>query len=262
VFEGLGKRLRAYAEKDGRGYPDWATRYVPVVNGLRHRQLDTERILEVGANENGFARFAGARTVVVDLAFDHVRAARQTQPVLPVVAGASALPFRDDTFDVCVSMDTFEHLPDGMREGAAGEMVRVLRDSGTAVVGFPSGEASARAEEAINAAYEGLTGRPLGWLAEHAEHGLPDASRMAGLLQELARDTHRVTLSRNGSLWVWRAMWRILMCGWPGRGNAVFQALLRLVTPVLCRMHFGVCYRAVIRIEPSGAAMKNAKRPD
>ena len=37
MLESIGQRLRAYAEKDGRGYPDWAIRYVPIVKRLDDR---------------------------------------------------------------------------------------------------------------------------------------------------------------------------------------------------------------------------------
>ena len=47
----IADTLRAFAEKDGRGYPDWASRYVPIARRLRpyHRRaapvhgIDTEK---------------------------------------------------------------------------------------------------------------------------------------------------------------------------------------------------------------------------
>lgn len=250
MFEALGRCLRAYAEKDGRGYPDWAVRYVPVIRRLGSRTAAAGRILEIGANENGFARFSGAPVTAVDIALEHLRAARGVQPVTPVLADMTALPFADDTFGLCVCMDTFEHLPRERRAPAVAELARVLRRDGTAVIGFPAGVEAERAEAVVRAAYRRYTGRALGWLEEHVAVGLPDAAELARRFEEAAGSTHHVACCGNVPLWVWRRMWLVLMCGWPGRGNAAFQALLRLITPLLCRLGGNRCYRTLIWLEP------------
>jgi SAM-dependent methyltransferase len=244
--------LRAWAEKDGRGYPDWAVRYLPVLRRLRAQKAVRGCILEIGANENGFARFAGVRTIAVDLAVEHLRAARAAQEVLPVVADIAALPFRDGTFDLAVCMDVFEHLPDAVRDGAAAEIVRALRAEGTAVVGFPSGDAASDAEKRVREAYGAFTGDTLHWLEEHAAQGLPDATRVFDRFHDLAGETHRVWRTGNASVRIWEWMWKVLMCGWPGRGNAVFQVVLRTLVPMLSRKHSAPCYRVLIWIEPRG----------
>lgn len=247
---GIGERLRAYAEKDGRGYPDWAVRYVPVVKRLGPRMQTDSRVLEIGANENGLSRFANVRTVSVDIVPAHLEAARAAQDVLPVVADLGALPFADASFDVCVCMDTFEHIDEDHRKRAVAEIVRVTGGTGTAVVGFPSGEASAQAEARIREAYKKFCGRTLKWLEEHTEHPLPGADVIAHAFETETGRTWFVEVGKNANLRMWTFMWRVLMCGWPGRGNAVFQVLLRWATPLLCRMHFGTCYRVLIWIEP------------
>lgn len=246
---GLSKRLRAYAEKDGRGYPDWAVRYLPVLRRWRTRNLGAMRVLEVGANENGLARFAHARVVAVDLSPAHLAAARQGQDVLAVAADIAALPFADGAFGAVACIDTMEHLPPSVRPLAAAELLRVLARDGVAVVAFPSGAAAAQAEHRVQTAYRALTGRTIPWLEQHAEHGLPNAGALAEVFRHHAQGTRVVTLGGNASLWLWEWMWRVLMCNWPGRGNAMFQVLLRWLTPLLSRCHKRPCYRAVIWID-------------
>ncbi len=246
----IGDKLRAYANKDGRGYPDWALRYVPVVNRLRKHTGGNARILEIGANENGFARFAKIGTIAVDIEPESLRAARAAQKVLPVLADIGALPFADKSIDVCVCMDTFEHLPAEKREAASGEIMRVMGETGAGVVGFPSGDGALDAERGISLAYKELTGGSLHWLDEHSLHGLPDPDKVCSVFRQLGDGSREVTLTSNAPLWIWKIVFRILLCGWPGRGNAFFQALLRLITPVLCLINSGRCYRSMVWIEP------------
>lgn len=249
-FTAISKRLLAYAEKNGRGYPDWATRYVPLVRRIEPWLKPDSAILEIGANENGLSRFSGRRVVALDISADHLAAARAAQSVWPVVASADAMPFRGDSFDIVCCVDSFEHMPNAVREEAVSEISRVLDPAGTAVVCFPSGAAAFREESRIRRAYERVTGNRLRWLEEHVETGLPDADAIVELFESKVGNSHRVARRKNLNARLWSWMWLVLMCNWPGRGNAFFQVALRWLTPVLTRCHFGDCYRAMIWVEP------------
>lgn len=251
MVERLGIWLRGYANRDGRGYPDWAMRYMPIVKRLRRRALQRERVLEIGANENGFSRFANVPVVAVDIDSENLRACRREQRALPIMADVAALPFRDGTFDVCVCIDTFEHLPQPTRGRAASEIARVVQVAGTAVVAFPSGGAAVRAERKIRDEYYRATGNRLRWLEEHDEMGLPSTDDVVASFRSSMRGSHRVSRAKNTNLTVWRWAWRVMLCGWPGRGNAVFQAALRLATPLISRVHAGRCYRSIVWVEPA-----------
>ncbi len=250
VFESWGERLRRYANKDGRGYPDWAMRYAPVARILRRMDLIDGVILEVGANENGIARFVNAGIVAVDISMDHLREARSAQGVLVVAADAAALPFADGVFVAGVCMDTLEHIPAADRELVCDELVRTVHDSGISVVAFPSGRAAEQAETNIRRAHAQFTGGNIPWLDEHEAEGLPDPDGLVAHLIDRVGSTRVVRRTRNANVYVWRAMWRVLACGWPGRGNALAQAGVRFLTPVLSRIHIGPCYRSMIWVAP------------
>ena len=250
MIEWIGKRLRAYAEKDGRGYPDWLMRYGPIVRRLRRHGLEGAAILEIGANENGFSRFSGLPVIALDINVAHLDACRRTQRVRPVVGDVAALPFRAGTFAVCVCVDTFEHLPEGTRYRAVDEIARILDDRGAAVVSFPSGAGASAAERRVREEYRHRTGNRLHWLEEHDREGLPSPDSICGRFREQMDGTYIVSVEKNANLLVWWWMWRIMLCGWPGRGNAVFQAGLRLTAPLLSRMHVGRCYRSIVWVEP------------
>jgi len=134
------------------------------------------------------------------------------------------------------------------RGSAVSEIVRVT--SGAMAVGFPSGAEAARAEKRIREDYRHCCGRTIKWLEEHTANRLPSAETIAGYFSGACGAERRITVRKNANLAMWTWMWRVLMCGWPGRGNAVFQVLLRWMTPLLCRMHFGTCYRAIVWVEP------------
>lgn len=53
-----------------------------------------------------------------------------------VVGDVRQIPFGDNTCDVVYSMGTIEHFPE--TEGAVGEIFRVLRPGGTAIIGVPN----------------------------------------------------------------------------------------------------------------------------
>lgn len=253
MFERLGQRLRAYAEKDGRGYPDWALRYVPIAKRLDRCNLQSRTILEVGANANGIARFLKTPDVcivVTDIDANSLREARAATNVLAVMADAAALPFRDKAFAACLSVDTYEHLPKEKRRLASTEILRTLAKDGSAAIAFPSGPDAEAAESYIRDAYRQYTGGTIRWLEEHREMRLPNVADVERDLTEAAGTTRIVTREDNAPLGIWLWIWRILMCGWPGQGNALAQALLRVATPLLCHVRFGKPYRAMLWIDP------------
>ena len=245
----MSSALRRWAEKDGRGYPDWAMRYLPIVKRLGREKLRRGRVLEIGANENGLSRFAGVPVIAVDIERDHLHACRDTQRIMPIVADIAALPFPDDTFSVCISVDTFEHIPESIRDAAIAEIVRVTASTGTMLVTFPSGEAAVEAEREVRERYRALTGGTIKWLEEHEDVGLPDPEKIEAAFWQSA-PAHRVDRVANAPLRVWKWVWLVLMCNWPGRGNDFAQVFLRVITPWLATLKGEPAYRTMIWVEP------------
>ena len=81
----------------------------------------------------------GAKPFGVDIAFSVAQQARETlgqHDSCCVVADVRALPFQADAFDLIYSMGTVEHFPD--YEVALGEIFRVLKPRGSAIIGVPN----------------------------------------------------------------------------------------------------------------------------
>jgi len=112
--------------------------FFPRLAGLRLLKTDlwdeakNTEILQWAAGE-------GATAIGIDIAEPTVRYARAAfngRPLLCAAADVRAIPLRDNSVDLIYSMGTIEHFPD--YAVAVGEMFRVLRPGGTAIIGVPN----------------------------------------------------------------------------------------------------------------------------
>jgi ubiquinone/menaquinone biosynthesis C-methylase UbiE len=96
------------------------------------------RILEVGIGEGIVTnriqqRYASASVVGLDLPDDELAAQWNDLGLVSMFGDASALPFADDTFDLVLAIEVFEHFADP--DAALSELARVC--SGTLVASVP-----------------------------------------------------------------------------------------------------------------------------
>jgi ubiquinone/menaquinone biosynthesis C-methylase UbiE len=111
-----------------------AKRYLGEVRGLR--------VLEIGCGMGDFSRYladAGAIVVAADLSPAAVAITRRRltgTDATAVVADIENIPFDNESFDMVVSLETLEHVPDPDR--ALGELVRVTRRGGRLIVTTPN----------------------------------------------------------------------------------------------------------------------------
>jgi len=142
-WAGVGRRFpdlagaattRYYARNEERLF----TEHFGPLDGLKLLKTDlwdeakNTRIL-VWASEHG------ARPYGIDISFPTILQARDAFPPgrLGCIAGdVRAIPFRDGCFDAIYSMGTIEHFDETAQ--AVGEMVRVLRPGGRAIIGVPN----------------------------------------------------------------------------------------------------------------------------
>ena len=81
----------------------------------------------------------GARVVGIDISkptIDRAREEFRGAPLCAAGADVRALPFRDCSFDAIYSMGTIEHFAE--TEQAVGELLRVLKPGGRAIIGVPN----------------------------------------------------------------------------------------------------------------------------
>jgi len=129
---------KAFYEALDREYPARSNTYgaynepVALLAGLLTLPREA-RILELGAGGGYLASTLSARgfarLTLSDLTATSLAALRENAPDAALVgADAERLPFRDATFDIVVSSDVIEHLPDV--EGHVAEVARVLAPGG------------------------------------------------------------------------------------------------------------------------------------
>jgi SAM-dependent methyltransferase len=109
----------------------------------RHPDRRPLRILDIGADNGGVvlgaANYVGNDVHSIDINPNpQLLALRQASgfPMYPVVAVGERLPFRDETFDVVVCLETIEHVPTPKLLGP--EIMRVLRRGGECMITTPA----------------------------------------------------------------------------------------------------------------------------
>ena len=112
----------------------------------------------------------------------------QDAPPPFVKASGTSLPFPDSSFDVVVSSDTLEHVPNESRVAFLSEMCRVSRDFVLLSAPFDS-PAVRHAEEVLQSLITDRYGEPYDFIEEHRRYGLPDLHRTIDQMQAAGLQT-------------------------------------------------------------------------
>ena len=172
-----------------------------VINGWR-KNGEKFRILEVGANEHrNLEHFLPEDEI---LYLDIQLSEEKLHDPQYILGDATAMDFEDNSFDIVVALDVFEHIFPDRREAFLSELNRVSK------IGFVLGapfqdklDEVHRCEERISEAYRVLYGIEHLWLKEHIENGLPNLDAAEKILTRL---NIRYEVFSHGSLDVWEKM--------------------------------------------------------
>jgi ubiquinone/menaquinone biosynthesis C-methylase UbiE len=122
--------------------PAYKRRAKLIFDNLEIKKGD-EKILEIGCGRGFYINNLGrllpkAKITGIDLNEKYLEEARKNQPanVSTLMADATKLPFKDQSFDRIIASEILEHIPDDKK--AVSEMARVLKTGGVAVITVPN----------------------------------------------------------------------------------------------------------------------------
>jgi hypothetical protein len=159
-------------------------------------------ILEIGSGGLSPVAQLHQNTVSIDISY---------KPGIVIVASASHLPLKNNSFDVVVALDTIEHLPRSIRNLAISEMIRVSREKVILSTPLENGK------EFVGRQFDLL------FNAWHSQrHGADEPSTSEHLLfiepspDELSSYGFKITPLHNATLWLnfmrlqhWLRSWRL-----------------------------------------------------
>jgi len=89
------------------------------------------------------------------------------------------LPFKDNSFDIVVTSDVYEHVPPEDRQRFVDNLVRVIKSDGVVILGAPFySERNALAENILYEYVRKVLHASHSQLKEHIDNGLPDAEEL------------------------------------------------------------------------------------
>ncbi|MBN1233578.1 MAG: class I SAM-dependent methyltransferase [Candidatus Coatesbacteria bacterium] len=107
-----------------------------------------KKVLDCGGASSPIVFFAaseGASVTTIDLQKSLVKNTMKVSRIMnwdidPLVADMTEIPFKDETFDVVISISVLEHLPNDVKTKALKEFRRVLKKGGIAGITFDFGK--------------------------------------------------------------------------------------------------------------------------
>lgn len=153
-----------------RKHPETALRYLPIVFLLKKNGWLNSEILEIGSGSYGIAPYLNRQITGLDTDFSEPK-----YDLLKQVRGVGEkIPFKPNSFDVCILSDVLEHVPKGKRNPLLREAVRVARMG--VIVSGPFGPHAFEQDKELSLLSDHH------FLKEHLKFGLPEESDIYSFL--------------------------------------------------------------------------------
>lgn len=166
-----------------------------------YNQINILKILEVGANSQKNLGRMLKEEVIYYTDID-VPKGMENDPYFFSADATSLVGIDDNSYDVVIASDVFEHIPEQKRKAFIKELNRVAKYA--AVICFPHNTREvANAEVRANEFFKSLCGSDYIWLKEHIQNGLPDCRKLETYLNEENVGYCHFT---HGSLQIWERM--------------------------------------------------------
>lgn len=210
--------------------PDIALRYLPIVDDLQKSPVGT--ILDVGSGSLGITPYLKQNVTGVDVTFRP-----PYSKLLKRVKGtATKLPFKDQSFDYVLCVDTLEHVPPKFRPQVIRELLRVAK---LKVYLINPCDEGARVEDAyINDYLIKHTGIGDPYLDEHIKYGQPTTKEILSVIPK----KYSVMIKPFTNIYLHRLI--LIMQFSDNRvGRFVTSVVFVLLLPIFRYINFGKIYR-------------------
>jgi hypothetical protein len=234
-------KLKSYIDHH---FENWdisiALRYLPIVDALKRVVKQSDKILEIGSEISGITTYYPRRVTGLDQGFDYTR---QNKYLKPVKGSATAIPFKDKSFDYVISVDCIEHIPPKLRTKAIREMLRVADKR--IYLTFPVGAHSQKIDALLDSYFYQKNGEHFNYLVEHVANGLPGFDFIPQIVSK--HKQWQLKVEGNTSTWLWVILLKMGFSNIPWQ-TSIYRRLL-LILPILKHFNFGRCYRQLYIIE-------------
>jgi len=195
-------------------YDQWF-RYKSICDLLKYLHLENHRILDIGGSFVEKGNFQNYFSVNKDYL---------AMPDL--LANAWNLPFKDDSWDIVICVDTLEHIPSSKRQLVLNEILRVSKNF--LIIAFPSGFKAIMADREMYNFFISRSLRPPAWLKEHQKYGLP---YLKEVIERLKKQAEILLVIPNYQIDTYYRICKVTYLKQPFRIIRLF--LTRLILPII-----------------------------
>ncbi|WP_223065903.1 class I SAM-dependent methyltransferase [Paenibacillus caui] len=167
-----------------------------IVNRLRENN-ETFRILEVGANEHQNLESFLPKDTIYYLDIELPEQLLNNSKY--ILGDATEMTFPDNSFDVVVALDVFEHIIPSKRDKFIDELYRVSSQFFVVTAPFHSPKV-VEAEKRVNNIFKSFFNKDYIWLEEHILNGLPKQDKLEHFLNSKGIPYHVLS---HGNIDIW-----------------------------------------------------------
>lgn len=218
---------------------DLINRYRAVFDVLKLDEVPNQSILDVGGSSASIIHFLKNKQniTVCDIVIEKKR-----NELNQIIGSGYNLPFKANSFDNVVCIDTLEHIPNDQRKIFVNELARVAKHK--LVIATPHSEAYFFENLVLNMGK--ILRKEMKWLNEHKQFGLPEKEEISEHLKN-----YRFVVQKNCNIVIWFLQIITDFFTKPLQLLMSEKLMMHLYGPVSRYINFGKTYRIILVVEKS-----------